>query len=94
MSKDGQRSPSVGTSGPAVPARRPSPAEDHGSVGDGDQLLKSPEAADLLAIGKRKLWELTNSKRIPCIRIDRSVRYRRSDLIEWVEQHRQDSVAG
>ncbi len=72
--------------------------ETHGSqdivpVTNSTQLLKAPEAARLLAIGTRKLWELTNSKRIPCIRIDRSVRYRRSDLIQWIEEHRQGSVA-
>ena len=57
-------------------------------------LLKPPAAAEFLAIGKRKLWELTNARRIPCVRIDRSVRYRRDDLERWIEQHRQESIAG
>ena len=57
-------------------------------------LMKPPAAAEFLAIGKRKLWELTNAKRIPCVRIDRSVRYRRDDLERWIEQHRQESIAG
>ncbi len=72
--------------------------ETHGShdtvpVTNSTQLLKAPEAARLLAIGTRKLWELTNSKRIPCVRIDRAVRYRLSDLEQWIEQHREDSIA-
>ena len=71
--------------------------ETHGShdnvpVTNRTQLLKAPEAARLLAIGTRKLWELTNSKRIPCVRIDRAVRYRLSDLERWIEQHREDSI--
>ena len=57
-------------------------------------LMKPPAAAAFLAIGKRKLWELTNSKRIPCVRIDRAVRYRLSDLEQWIEQHRDGGFAG
>ena len=69
-------------------------SQDAVSATNGIQLLKAPEAARLLAIGTRKLWELTNSKRIPCVRIDRAVRYRLSDLEQWIEQHRDGGLAG
>lgn len=37
--------------------------------------LRPQEAARALGIGTRKLWEMTNSGEIPCVRFGRSVRY-------------------
>jgi excisionase family DNA binding protein len=48
-------------------------------------LLKLPEAAALLAISPRKLWEMTNSGQIPHLRIGRAVRYSIEDLREWIK---------
>lgn len=47
-------------------------------------LLTTREAAIALAISERKLWELTNRKEIPSVRIGRAVRYRITDLEEFV----------
>ncbi len=52
------------------------------------QLLKPPEAAKALAISERKLWDLTKRGEIPCVRIDRCVRYDQRDLATWIESHR------
>jgi excisionase family DNA binding protein len=51
-------------------------------------LLKRREAAALLAIGERKLWELTNRGEVPHVRIGRSVRYSVDDLLAYVAAHR------
>ncbi len=51
-------------------------------------LLRAPEAANLLAISKRKLWELTNCGEIPCVRFGRSVRYDPMDLAAFMESHK------
>jgi hypothetical protein len=48
-------------------------------------LLRPADAARLLAISPRKLWELTNRKLVPHVRIDRSVRYRPESLREWLD---------
>jgi excisionase family DNA binding protein len=48
-------------------------------------LLKPDEAASALGICARKLWELTNSGLIPCVRIGRSVRYDPRDLSSWID---------
>ena len=48
-------------------------------------LLRTPEAASLLAISPRTLWELTNRVEIPCLRIGRAVRYAVDDLEQWVK---------
>ena len=57
------------------------------------QLLKTPEAAALLAISPRKLWSLTVSGEVPHIRIGRSVRYPLDDLRSWVNQRKEGGVS-
>jgi len=47
-------------------------------------LLKACDAAVLLAISERKLWQMTNAGKIPCIRMGRAVRYSPDDLKEWI----------
>lgn len=49
-------------------------------------LLKSPQAARVLSIGERTLWELTDSGEIPAVYIGKAKRYRLSDLLEWVNR--------
>ena len=53
-------------------------------------LLRTPEAATLLAISERHLWSLTQPRGpIPTTKIpgSRSVRYSRLALEEWVAGH-------
>ena len=57
------------------------------------QLLKTPEAAALLAISPRKLWSLPVSGAVPPIRIGRSVRYPLDDLRSWGNQRKEGGVA-
>ncbi|MEO6708566.1 MAG: helix-turn-helix domain-containing protein [Planctomycetota bacterium] len=59
---------------------------DSSSNGNGVEplLLRPGEAAKLLAISPRKLWELTNMGEVPVIRIGRSLRYPREALRAWV----------
>ena len=47
-------------------------------------LLRPAEAARFLAISPRKLWELTNMREVPFVRIGRSLRYPREALLGWV----------
>ena len=51
-------------------------------------LLNVREAAATLALSERKLWELTHREGLPAVRIGRSVRYRLTDLEEWVGRQR------
>lgn len=51
-------------------------------------LLRSDEAAKLLAISPRKLWTLTDEGQIPVVRIDRSVRYDPGDLHDFIERQK------
>jgi hypothetical protein len=38
-------------------------------------LVKPSDAAEALSISPRKLWAMTNSGEIPCLRLGRAVRY-------------------
>ncbi len=47
-------------------------------------LIKPREAAQFLAISERSLWGLTKRAEVPSVKIGRCVRYRRSDLENFV----------
>lgn len=49
-------------------------------------LLRPPDAAKLLAISPRKLWELTNTREVPSVRIGRCLRYPKDELKLWVAE--------
>jgi excisionase family DNA binding protein len=56
-------------------------------------LLKPNKAASVLAISPRKLWELTNRKAIPHLRIGRSVRYDLADLKGWIAEMKENAAS-
>jgi excisionase family DNA binding protein len=49
-----------------------------------NKLMTSRQAAAYLCISERKLWDLSKSGRIQTVRIDRSVRFDRDDLDEFI----------
>lgn len=49
-------------------------------------LLRPEQAAQVLAIGERTLWERTKAGEITVVRIGRSVRYRLPDLERYVSK--------
>ena len=59
------------------PAAGPAPIE--------PLLLHPPQAAHYLGISDRKLWQLTKDGAVRSVRIGRSVRYDRRDLIAYVD---------
>jgi excisionase family DNA binding protein len=61
-----------------------------------DEILTSREARELLKIGRTKLWELTRQCKIPAYRVGNGrtsdLRYKRSELLQWLEDNRVKSV--
>lgn len=51
----------------------------------GPLLVNAKTAAMLLCVSERTLWTLTNCGDVPCVRIGRTVRYDRRDLLKWIE---------
>jgi excisionase family DNA binding protein len=52
-------------------------------------LLRPQEAAEVLGISSRKLWGMTASGEIPCIRLGRCVRYSVDDLRLWIDAQKE-----
>lgn len=48
-------------------------------------LLKQEQAAAALSISERKFWEIVHRGEIPRVCIGRSVRFRVSDLQDWID---------
>ncbi len=58
-------------------------------------ILTADEVASLLKISKRQVYELTKERTqsgdireypLPCVRLGKLVRFRRSDVEEWIEK--------
>jgi excisionase family DNA binding protein len=77
-------------SGPLIPSSAGSRADDLRTtdIHDATRLLRGRDAAALLAVSERKLWELAIAGEIPMVRFGRSVRYSVDDLRQWVDAHR------
>ena len=58
------------------------------SLNHSPMLVTAGIAAEILAISPRKLWALTASGEIPCVRFGRSVRYAPDDLAAWIESRK------
>jgi len=57
-----------------------------------DRLLVKPmEAAQLIGVGRTRIYEMLASGEIPSIHIGRSVRIPTDKLRQWVEEKTQDS---
>jgi excisionase family DNA binding protein len=50
-------------------------------------LLKAIHVAEILNISRSKAYQLMQSGTIPTIRINRSIRVRTTDLIEYIQKH-------
>lgn len=56
-------------------------------------LVKPKQAALVLAISERTLWQLTQDGEIPAIKLGGSVRYSVDDLKRSIEAHKQTHCA-
>ena len=69
------------------PAR--APASNTGSESNIHQdsvlLIDVPAASEMLSLGKRTVWSLTNRGAIPSYKISRSVRYSPCELRAWID---------
>lgn len=53
----------------------------------GFDLIDCQETAEILGISKSALevWRTTGRYKLPFIKVGRNVRYRRSDVLEWLD---------
>lgn len=55
-------------------------------------LLKPNEAAELLGVGRSKMYELLSTEKVPSIKIGGSIRIPTKALTEWVEKQHSESA--
>jgi excisionase family DNA binding protein len=67
-------------------------------MGRKEEILTSAEARRYLKIGRTKLWQLTKEQLIPSYRLgnspNASLRYKRSELLRWLEKNRLTPTSG
>lgn len=60
-----------------------------------DEILTGQEAREFLKISRSTLWKLTKDKQIPAYRVGNgktpNLRYKRSELLAWLDSNRVDS---
>ena len=61
---------------------------------EGADLLNLSEACLLLRVSKSYMYSLTHQKRIPHIKMMGHLRFRRSDIEEWLRDQEQEVCIG
>ena len=56
-------------------------------------LLRIPEVAETLGLGRTKIYELIATGELPTIRVGRAIRISVSTLQKWVEEREQQGVS-
>lgn len=61
----------------------------------GAELLDDKAAAELLGVspGTLAVWRCTGRYRLPFLKVGRKVRYRRADLLAWLESRTHQATA-
>lgn len=60
-------------------------AENTNEINELPEILDIPGAMALLGVGRNTIYYLIERKRIPCRRVGKSYRFRRSVLMRWLE---------
>ena len=53
-----------------------------------DQFIDNDEAAEILGCSPKTLRVWVSQKKVPHYKVGRAVRFRRADLLEWLESRR------
>jgi len=66
----------------------PQPIQDHDSISEAKLLLTMREAAALLNVSEKTLWNHSGErgKKIPVVRFGRTLRYSRESLSTWIRK--------
>lgn len=62
------------------------------AASDYPDLMITKEVAALLRIPIKSVYDLVDMRRIPFIRLGRSLRFMRSDVLAWIAKHRVPSL--
>lgn len=52
-----------------------------------EKLLRAGEVADILAIATSTVYQLAREGKLPCVKVQSSVRFRPADIQAWLEEN-------
>ena len=72
------------------PDRPTPPSRDASGVppGNDEQLLTTRELMEFLNLSRTKIWELVTKQGLPAFKIGGDYRYRRGEVLAWLEKYR------
>ena len=53
-----------------------------------DELLTTRELMAFLNLSRTKVWELVQQEQLPAFKLGGDYRYRRSEIVQWLERYR------
>lgn len=66
----------------------PQPEKPKRTIHWDDELMTTRQLMEFLSLSRTKIWELVNKEQLPAFKIGGDYRYRRSEVIEWLERFR------
>jgi len=53
-----------------------------------EELMSTRQLMEFLNLSRTKIWELVNKEGLPAFKIGGDYRYRRSEVLQWLETYR------
>ncbi|MDA0809937.1 MAG: helix-turn-helix domain-containing protein [Planctomycetota bacterium] len=72
----------------AEKAAAPQPEKPKRTIHWDDELMTTRQLMEFLSLSRTKIWELVNKEQLPAFKIGGDYRYRRTEVIEWLEKYR------
>lgn len=72
----------------ATPAADPAADKSRRSIAWDDELMTTRQLMEFLSLSRTKIWELVNKEQLPAFKIGGDYRYRRSEVLAWLEKFR------
>ncbi|MDG2359113.1 MAG: helix-turn-helix domain-containing protein [Planctomycetaceae bacterium] len=72
----------------AEKAAAPKPEKPKRTIHWDDELMTTRQLMEFLSLSRTKIWELVNKEQLPAFKIGGDYRYRRTEVIEWLEKYR------
>lgn len=64
------------------------PADTNGAKGWDDEFMTTRELMEFLSLSRTKIWDLVNNEGLPAYKIGGDYRYRRTEVLAWLEKYR------
>jgi excisionase family DNA binding protein len=66
----------------------PKPEKPKRTIHWDDELMTTRQLMEFLSLSRTKIWELVNKEQLPAFKIGGDYRYRRTEVIVWLEKYR------